>query len=60
MRIGLNLLYLLPGVVGGTETYAAGLLHGLAQIDKLVGSSAQIIESPPYILGIYTNGLKPR
>ncbi|MBE3145219.1 MAG: glycosyltransferase family 4 protein [Planctomycetes bacterium] len=34
MRIGLNLLYLLPDIVGGTETYAAGLLHGLAQIDK--------------------------
>jgi glycosyltransferase involved in cell wall biosynthesis len=33
MKIGINLLYLLPGVVGGTETYAAGLLHGLAQID---------------------------
>ncbi len=31
MRIGLNLLYLIPGAVGGTETYAAGLLHGLAQ-----------------------------
>ncbi|CAN5829816.1 glycosyltransferase family 1 protein [soil metagenome] len=30
MRIGLNLLYLLPDVVGGTETYAAGLLQGLA------------------------------
>ncbi|HEU5040243.1 MAG TPA: glycosyltransferase, partial [Gemmatimonadales bacterium] len=30
MIIGLNLLYLLPGVVGGTETYAAGLLKGLA------------------------------
>ncbi len=30
MRIGLNLLYLLPGEVGGTETYAAGLLDGLA------------------------------
>jgi len=30
MRIGINLLYLLPGVVGGTETYAAGLLYGLA------------------------------
>lgn len=29
MRIGLNLLYLLPGVVGGMETYAAGLLAGL-------------------------------
>lgn len=34
MKIGINLLYLLPGVVGGTETYAAGLLHGLAEIDK--------------------------
>ena len=34
MKIGINLLYLLPGVVGGTETYAAGLLHGLAQIDQ--------------------------
>ncbi len=30
MRVGINLLYLLPGIVGGTETYAAGLLHGLA------------------------------
>ncbi len=34
MKIGINLLYLLPGVVGGTETYAAGLLQGLAQIDQ--------------------------
>jgi glycosyltransferase involved in cell wall biosynthesis len=32
VRVGLNLLYLLPGVVGGTETYAAGLLHGLAAV----------------------------
>lgn len=32
MRIGINLLYLLPGIVGGTETYAAGLLYGLAKI----------------------------
>lgn len=34
MKIGINLLYLLPGVVGGTETYAAGLLRGLARIDR--------------------------
>ena len=34
MRIGLNLLYLIPGIVGGTETYASGLLHGLAHIDQ--------------------------
>jgi glycosyltransferase involved in cell wall biosynthesis len=31
--IGLNLLYMLPGIVGGTETYAAGLLHGLSGTD---------------------------
>ncbi len=33
MRIGINLLYLLPGVVGGTETYARELLNHLAAID---------------------------
>jgi hypothetical protein len=32
MRIALNLLYLLPGLVGGTETYAAGLLEGLSEV----------------------------
>ena len=30
MTIALNLLYLVPGEVGGTETYARGLLAGLA------------------------------
>jgi glycosyltransferase involved in cell wall biosynthesis len=33
MRIGLNLLYLIPDVVGGTETYARGLLQGLKQLE---------------------------
>src|SRR5262245_39532598 len=33
MRVALNLLYLIPGVVGGTETYAAGVLDGLAGLD---------------------------
>jgi glycosyltransferase involved in cell wall biosynthesis len=33
MRIGLNLLYLIPGVVGGTETYAVSLVRALASID---------------------------
>lgn len=33
MRIGLNLLFLIPGVVGGTETYAVGLVRALARID---------------------------
>lgn len=30
MRIGINLLYLLPGIVGGTETYANCLLREFA------------------------------
>lgn len=34
MRIGLNLLYLLPGIVGGTESYARGLISGLTEIDQ--------------------------
>jgi glycosyltransferase involved in cell wall biosynthesis len=31
-RIGLNVLYLRPGIVGGGETYARGLLDGLSQL----------------------------
>lgn len=34
MRIGVNALYLLPGVVGGTETYLRNLLRHLAVIDQ--------------------------
>jgi len=33
MHIGINLLYLLPGVVGGTELYAAGLIQGFSAIN---------------------------
>ncbi|HLI49176.1 MAG TPA: glycosyltransferase family 1 protein [Chthonomonas sp.] len=34
MRIGLNLLYLIPNHVGGTQTYAEDLIHGLSTIDS--------------------------
>jgi glycosyltransferase involved in cell wall biosynthesis len=34
MRIGINLLYLIPGRSGGTETYARALLHSLAALDQ--------------------------
>lgn len=34
MRIGINLLYLFPRAVGGTETYARGLIEGLKKIDR--------------------------
>jgi glycosyltransferase involved in cell wall biosynthesis len=33
MRIGVNALYLIPGGVGGTETYLCSLLRGLSEID---------------------------
>jgi len=34
MLIALNLLYLIPGVVGGTETYARSLINALARQDS--------------------------
>lgn len=34
MRIGINALYMLPGRVGGTETYLRGLLYGLSRVDR--------------------------
>ncbi len=33
MVVALNLLYLIPGVVGGTETYALSLIRSLAETD---------------------------
>ncbi|MGH2757178.1 MAG: glycosyltransferase family 4 protein [Actinomycetota bacterium] len=30
-RVAINLLWMVPGVVGGSETYTARLLHGLAE-----------------------------
>ncbi len=33
MNIGFNLLYLLPGIVGGTETYAMGLLSAIQKLN---------------------------
>jgi len=34
MRIGVNALFLIPGKVGGTETYLHNLLRNLAMIDR--------------------------
>lgn len=35
MRIGLNLLFLRPGEVGGTETYSVSLIEALSAIDTV-------------------------
>jgi glycosyltransferase involved in cell wall biosynthesis len=34
VRIGINLLYLIPGEIGGTATYARGLLEGIARLER--------------------------
>ncbi|HYC49935.1 MAG TPA: glycosyltransferase family 1 protein [Gemmatimonadaceae bacterium] len=34
MRVAVNLLYMIPGVVGGTETYARGLVGALPLVDE--------------------------
>lgn len=39
LRIGLNLLYLRPRIVGGTETYARGLISGF----EALGPNAQFV-----------------
>ena len=35
MRIGINLLYLLPGLTGGTRTYGLSLVDSLLEIDQM-------------------------
>jgi glycosyltransferase involved in cell wall biosynthesis len=52
MRIGLNLLYLIPGRVGGTERYAISLLRAMARLDTVasfyvfVSSDAAEVDLP--------------
>ena len=35
LRIGINTLYLIPGEVGGTETYLRNLIHHLQDMDPI-------------------------
>jgi len=35
MRVGISLLTLVPGEVGGSETYVRGLAGGLAEVGTL-------------------------
>lgn len=34
IKVGINLLWMVPGVVGGSETYTTRLLHGLSERDS--------------------------
>jgi len=50
-RVAINLLWMVPGVVGGSETYTARLLHGLAErtseIDYTVFALPQFAAAHP-------------
>lgn len=52
MKIALNLLYLIPGTVGGTETYGVSLVRALAAIDPqneyyiFLNREAQFLDLP--------------
>ena len=53
MRIGLNLLYIIPGQIGGTQTYAESLTKALAALDQgneffvFVSREGAALELPP-------------
>lgn len=53
MKVGLNLLYLVPGATGGTETYARELIPALLAADSslsltafVAGEAAREVEAP--------------
>lgn len=51
-RIGLNLLWLVPGVVGGSEEYTTRLLHALAErraddLELIVFANSHVAEAYP-------------
>lgn len=54
MRVGVNLLWLVPGEVGGSETWVTGLLAHLAEhrppgIDVVVFASPALLDAHPWL-----------
>ncbi len=56
LRVGVNLLWLVPGVVGGSEEYTTRLLHGLADLappdlDVHLFGLDELTEAHPELVG---------
>lgn len=52
MKVGVNLLWLVPGVVGGSEEYTIGLLDAVAdaaEVDLTVFAQPTLLETHPHL-----------
>lgn len=62
-KIGINLLWLVPGQVGGSETYTARLLSGLAErsseLDYTLFALPQFAEAHPELAGTFKTAYAP-
>ncbi|MEJ7584269.1 MAG: glycosyltransferase family 1 protein, partial [Acidimicrobiales bacterium] len=64
LRVGINLLWLVPGVVGGTEEYAVRLLGGLARhlpddLDVTLFALPSLADRHPDLITRYPSDLAP-
>lgn len=62
-KIGLNLLWMVPGKVGGSETYTTRLLHGLAErsseLDYTIFALPQFAQAHPELASTFKTALAP-
>ncbi|MFN2388397.1 MAG: glycosyltransferase family 4 protein [Actinomycetota bacterium] len=63
MKVGINLLWLVPGRVGGSETYLARLLSGLAErsseLDYTIFALPQFADAHPHLAGTFKAAYAP-
>ena len=62
-RVGINLLWLVPGTVGGSETYLARLLSGLAEraseLDYTIFALREFADAHPELAGTFQTHYAP-
>lgn len=62
-KVGINLLWMVPGVVGGSETYTTRLLHGLVErssdLDYTIFALPQFAEAHPSLAKTFKTAYAP-